>query len=191
MVFYSYAIFCSQVYLDEFYGALYVVNQSESRARIPIVANRDVFLKLAELGEQLANLEKNGATVENLLGLDYAALIDQLPAGFQLEHSRASSRNPYDEEHELFILRSENSDAEIGIYCPVAIQKFTVAGYNVIKDCWLKFHSYRFTHCEFTRADFKELLDLFNKIAQQMQYVSEVDDIMHGIINKEISLLPY
>lgn len=108
-----------------------------------------------------------------------------------MEHSRASSRNPYDEEHELFILRSENSDAEIGIYCPVAIQKFTVAGYNVIKDCWLKFHSYRFTHCEFTRADFKELLDLFNKIAQQMQYVSEVDDIMHGIINKEISLLPY
>lgn len=43
MVFYSYAIFCSQVYLEEFYGALFVVNQSESRAKIPIVNDSDIF----------------------------------------------------------------------------------------------------------------------------------------------------
>lgn len=188
MVFYAYAVFCSQVYLEEFYGALYVVNQSESRARIPVVSTAEAFLKLAKLGEQIANLEKNGVLVENLLGLDYEALLGQLPAGFRLEHSRSSSRNPFDEEHEQFVVRGENSNTEIRIYCPVAIQKFTIAGYNVIKDCWVKFHSYRFTHCEFTRDDFKELLDLFNKIAKQMQYVSEVDEVMHGIVNGEIPL---
>ena len=32
-----------EVYLEEFYGALFVVNQSESRARIPVVANGSVF----------------------------------------------------------------------------------------------------------------------------------------------------
>lgn len=191
MVFYAYAVFCSQVYLEEFYGALFVVNQSESRARIPIVADADVFLKLATLGEQVANLEKNGSAVDNVLGLDYDTLSSQLPTGFHLEHSRSASRNPFDEEHEQFIVRGENSDTEIRIYCPVAIQKFTVAGYNVIKDCWLKFHSYRFTHCEFTQDDFKELLDLFNKIATQMQYVSEIDEVLHGIVNEEIPLLAY
>lgn len=191
MVFYSYAVFCSQVYLEEFYGALFVVNQSESRARIPIVADSDVFLSLAELGERLANLEKDDAAVDNILGLDYETIIGQLPTGFHLEHSRAASHNPYDEENEEFIVRAENNDVAIRIYCPVTIQKFTVAGYNVVKDCWLKFHSYRFTHCEFTRDDLRELLDLFNKIATQMQYVAEIDEIVHGIVNGDISLLSF
>ena len=191
MVFYAYAIFCSQVYLEEFYGALYVVNQSDSRARIPIVFNAEDFLRLATLGELLANLEKNGATVENVLGLDYEVLCNQLPTGFRLEHSRSASRNPFDEEHEQLVVRGENSEIEIIVYCPLAVQKFTAAGYNVIKDCWLKFHSYRYTHCEFMRDDFTELLDLFNKIAKQMQYVSEIDEVVHGIVNGEIPLFPY
>ena len=191
MVFYSYAVFCSQVYLEEFYGALFVVNQSESRARIPIVADAENFLKLASLGEKLANLEKNDAEVNNILGYDYENIIAQLPAGFKLEHSRSAFRNPFDEEHEHFISRGENTTTEIRIYCPVAIQKFTIAGYNVVKDCWLKFHSYRFTHCDFSHEDFKELLDLFNKLAMQMQYVSEIDEVIHGIVNEEISLLQF
>ena len=33
--------------------------------------------------------------------------------------------------------------------------------------------------------------DLFNKIAKQMQYVSEIDEVLHGIVNEEISLLAY
>ena len=191
MVFYAYAVFCSQVYLEEFYGALFVVNQSESRARIPIAADGDVFLALSALGEQLANLEKNGAAVDNILGIDYDAVISQLPAGYHLEHSRSASRNPYDEETEEFIVRAENTDVEIRVYCPVAIQKFTIAGYNVIKDCWLKFHSYRFTHCEFSREDFRELLDLFNKIATQMQFVARIDDILHSIVGGESPLLNF
>ena len=191
MVFYAYAVFCSQVYLEEFYGALFVVNQSESRARIPVVADGDVFLTLARFGERLANLEKNGAVVDNVIGLDYDSILQQLPAGFQLEHSRSASRTPYDETNEELIVRAENSDTQIRIHCPIAIQRFTVSGYNVIKDCWLKFHSYRYTHCEFTREDLKELLDLLNKITVQMHLVSEIDEVLHGVINEEISLLPF
>ncbi len=191
VVFYSYAIFCSQVYLEEFYGALFVVNQSESRARIPIVDDAKVFLQLASLGENLAVLEKNDAKVKNVLGLDYEGLLAQLPPGFHLEHSRSATKNPYDEENEEFIIRDTVSGSTIRIYCPIPLQKFTVAGYNVIKDCWVKFHSYRFTHCDFTRDDLKELLDLFNKIASQMQIVSEIDVVMHEIVRGDVPLLNY
>ena len=59
----------------------------------------------------------------------------------------------------------------------------------MIKNCWLKFHSYRYTHCDFTKDDFKELLDLLNKIASQMQIVTEIDDIVHDIVNGDISIL--
>ncbi len=190
-VFYSYAVFCSEVYLKEFYGALFVVNQSENRARILIVAEIENFLKLASLGESLAALEKNHAKAENVLGYDYQTLMEQLPAGFRLEHSRASIRDPFDEEHEQFVLRGENTKAEIRMYCPVAIQKLTIAGYRVVKDCWLKFHSYRFTHCEFTREDFKELLDLFNKLAMQTEYISKIDEVMRDIVKGKIPLFRF
>ena len=66
-VFYSYAVFCSQVYLEEFYGALFTVSQSENRARIPVVSSPEVFIRLAELGEKLAVLEKKDAVVDNIL----------------------------------------------------------------------------------------------------------------------------
>lgn len=191
MVFYSYAVFCSQVYLEEFYGALFVVNQSASRARIPVVDNAAVYLKLSGMGEKLADLEKNDVKIENILKYDYDNIISQLPKGFRLEHSRAASKNPYDEENEQFILRDEVSGTEIRVYCPLAIQKFTVAGYNVVKDCWIKFHSYRFTHCEFLAEDFKALLDLFNIIATQMRYVAEIDEVVHGIVDGDIPLLNY
>ena len=62
---------------------------------------------------------------------------------------------------------------------------------EAIKDCWLKFHSYRFTHCEFTREDFRELLDLFNKIASQMQLVEQVDEILHDIVSGDAQLFTY
>lgn len=94
-------------------------------------------------------------------------------------------------EDEHHIVRDEVTGNSIRIYCPVSLQKFTIAGYNVIKDCWLKFHSYRFTHCDFTRDDLKELLDLFNKIASQMGIVSEIDEIMHSIVGGEVALLNY
>lgn len=192
MVYYAYAIFCSQVYLEEFYGALYVVNQTENRARIPIVRDIDLFLRLAEFGEQLANIEKNDVAIDNILLLDYDDLLKQIYPGFRLDHSRSGSKSPYDEENELLIIRDVNRlEKTIKIYCPVALQQFTIAGYNVIKDCWLKFHSYRYTHCDFSKKEFKELLDLLNKIAKQIQIVSNIDDVVHDIVNSNIPLLNY
>lgn len=55
LVFYIYAVLCSQVYLDEFEGALFTVNQSDKRARVPVVADKDIFLKIARIGEKLPN----------------------------------------------------------------------------------------------------------------------------------------
>ena len=117
--------------------------------------------------------------------------MSKITSDFHLEHSRSASKSPYDEENELLLLRDEITGNVIEIYCPATLQRFTVSGYNVIKDCWLKFHSYRFTHCSFTESDFKELLDLLNKIAKQMQIVADIDELMHGIVDGTIPLLSY
>ena len=146
---------------------------------------------MAELGERLALLERNNIEVDNLLGYNYDEILDQLWTGFHLEHSRSAAKNPFDEENNQFIVKDEVTGNDIRIHCPVSLQRFTISGYNVIKDCWIKFHSYRFTHCNFTREDLKDLLDLFNKIAAQMRIVSEIDEVIHSIVNGEIALMRY
>jgi hypothetical protein len=40
---YTYAVMCSQVYLEKFRGVLYTPNQSDARARIPFVADKQTF----------------------------------------------------------------------------------------------------------------------------------------------------
>ncbi len=57
-VFFIYAVLCSQVYLDEFEGALFTVNQSDKRARVPVVADKDIFLKIARIGEKNCRIRK-------------------------------------------------------------------------------------------------------------------------------------
>ena len=189
VVFYCYAILCSQVYLDEFYGALFVVNQSDRRARIPIVKDVETFLNVADIGESIAMLERKDFCVENVLSFNYEEIIKKLPKGFKLEHSKSAARNPFDEENEKLNLRDELSGHVLSIDCPVALQNFTVSGYNVVKDCWLKFHSYRYTHCDFMASDLKELLDLLNILQVQTLYVAKIDEIVHRIIDGQIHLL--
>ena len=188
-VFYCYAILCSQVYLDEFYGALFTVNRSDMRCRIPIVADCESFIAIAATGEKLARLEADGADPENVLGLDYEGILSLLPEGFHLMHSRSAAKSPFDAETEELVLRSEDSPIELRVPCPVAIQRFTISGYNVLKDCYLKFHSYRYTNCEFTRQDLSALLDLLNAIATQQRLTLEVDEFVRRIVAGDIPLI--
>ena len=115
------AILCSQIYLDEFEGALFTVNQSDKRARVPIIRDRDKFIALCNMGAELAELEKAGYTPENVLQFDYDGIADSPPRGFHL----SNNPHPFDEENEHLILSDGRS--EIRIPCPIAIQQLNVS----------------------------------------------------------------
>lgn len=183
LVFYVYAILCSQVYLDEFEGALFTVNQSDKRARVPIVAERDVFMQMVTLGEQLAQLEKVDYVPDNLLGFDYDSISALVPTGFRL----LNVPHPFDEENEKLIL--SDGRTEIKIDCPIALQKLNISGYDVIKNVWLKFHSYNFTHCDFTSNDMRKLLDLLNTLEMHTRIVSQIDDVVSTILSGQVQLI--
>ena len=182
-VFYVYAILCSQVYLDEFEGALFTVNQSDKRARVPIVKDKETFDKIVEYGIRLAELEKIDYEPENILGYDYDSLIEKIPSGFKL----SNSIHPFDEENESLVL-TDGRD-KIKVYCPVELQHLNISGYDVIKSVWLKFNSYNFTHCEFTKADMKALLDFLNTIEMHSKIVAELDDEVRSILHGDTDLL--
>jgi predicted helicase len=109
IVFYVYAILCSQVYLDEFEGALFTVNQSDKRARVPFIKDSDKFLAISALGKKIAELEKCDFKPKNILGFDYEGLSGQIPRDFHLNNSA----HPFNEEEELLILSDGRTEIKI------------------------------------------------------------------------------
>ena len=183
IVFYVYAVMCSQVYLDNFEGALFTVNQSDKRARVPIVADKKIFMDIAEMGKRIADLEKDGFKPENILGFNYNSLIESVPAGFQLKNAT----DPFDAKKELLLL--SDGIKTIEFFCPLSLQRLNISGYDVIKAVWLKFNSYDFTHCDFTKDDMNRLLDFLNTIATHEKYVKELDEIIAPIFTGAVSLV--
>jgi hypothetical protein len=185
VVFYTFAVLCSQVYLDEFEGALFTVNRSDMRPRIPMVNDSTVFEKLADLGRKVAELEKRDYVPQNLAGFDYDAIKSQVPRDFHLSWTRAIQ--PFDEDTETVTLT--DGQMEITIPCPLDAQRLNIAGYEVIKNVWMKFNSYDFTHCAFTADDMGGFLDLINKLLEYVELVGEIDTIMHEIIEGRYPLI--
>ena len=185
LVFYIYAVLCSQVYLDEFEGALFTVNQSDKRARVPVVADKDIFLKIARIGEKIAELEKVDYVPENILNYDYDQIMEEVPVGFELKNVA----HPFDAENEQLLLT--DGKETIRIKCPLSLQRLNISGYDVIKSVWLKFNSYDFTHCEFNREDMKKLLNFLNTIATHEKMVKKLDEEIALVLAGEVKLIEY
>jgi hypothetical protein len=185
VVFYIFAILCSQVYLDEFEGALFTVNRADMRPRIPMVNNADVFKQLAELGQKVAELEKRDYIPRNLARYDYNVIKAQVPSNFKLSWSRTIQ--PFNEDDETITLTDGRID--ITIPCPLDVQRINIAGYEVVKNAWMKFNSYDFTHCSFTPEDMESFLNLVNKLLEYVELVGEIDVVMHNVIEGRYPLI--
>lgn len=183
IVFYIYAVLCSQVYLDEFEGALFTVNQSDKRAKVPIVADKETFVKISAIGKKIAEMEKVGFVPENVIGFNYEELVNLVPDGFKLKNSI----HPFDAEKEMLLLT--DGVTTIRVRCPLSLQRLNISGYDVIKAVWLKFNSYNFTHCEFVKEDMKRLLDFLNTLALHEKYVAELDEIIAPLLDGKTSLI--
>ena len=183
VVFYTFAVLCSQVFLDEFNGALYIAHRADMRPRIPIVDNADIFRKLTSLGRRIAELEKREYVPANHMKFDFAAIQAQIPPDFRLKRIE----QPFDEQHETLTLTDGTTLIEVP--CPLDVQRINIAGYDVIKNIWLKFNSYDYTHCIFTHEDVTELLNLINKLIEYIDLVGEIDVIMYEIIEGKYPLI--
>ena len=170
--------FASQVYLDEFEGALFTVNRADLRPRIPVVNDADTFMQIAELGRKVAALEKRDYIPQNLAGYDYDVFKAQVPPDFKLSWTKGIQ--PFDEDNETITLTDGRTN--IIIPCPLDVQRINISGYEVIKNAWMKFNSYDFTHCAFTAEDMEEFLNLVNKLLEYVELVGEIDIVMHDVI---------
>ena len=184
LVFYVYAILCSRLYLDTFEGALYTVSRADQSPRIPFVASRETYDRVVSLGERLADLENEDYEPGNHLNFDYAALSALLPDSFELQ----LSGDMYDRENETITLRSRGGD-EFVIPCPCEIQDINIGGYDIVKNAWLKFYSYDYTHCPFDKSDLDNFLSLLNRLAEYLQILDELDGVVREILDGQQDLI--
>ena len=130
-------------------------------------------------------MEKRDYSPDNLLCFDYDSIISKIPTGFKL----TKTGNIYDEDNEVLILKDRDTESAIHIPCPVEIMKLNISGYDIVKNVWLKFYSYNYTHCDFSGDDLTSLLNLLNTLAKHIKVVADIDDIVRPIMRNEIKLI--
>lgn len=181
LVFYVYAILCSQVYLDEFEGALYVMRQSQNPPAVPMVDDAALFVELALEGERLAMLEKPGEPIDNYLQYNYAMPV---PDNFRLASSE------YRENDEMLMLYNQDESSSISVYCPEELYSLVISGYQLVKDVWLKFHLDAYLKVCFSQQDLCDLFDFLNRLAVRSSIISHIDERMIRVIReRSIALL--
>lgn len=183
IVFYCFGVLCSQVYLDEFEGALFTFSQSDNRARIPMVEDTNIFKRIVKYGKELATLEKVDYSPSNQLSFDEEQICNSLPASFHL----LKDASFFDEKNET--LNISDGSKTISIYCPLSLQRLRIGGYNVVKDAWLKFNSYDYTHCDFTTDDLKRLMAFLNKLYERERIVAKMDVDVRSILSGDHKLI--
>lgn len=175
LIFYIYAVLCSDNYLDEFEGALFTVSQSDQWPKIPITSDRNLFDTVSRFGMALAELEKpvNRETIK--LSRTYATFETLFKREFNLVGFKI---NP---EEETLILEGDNG-YQLKLE-PIANEdlQFHVSGYQVVYQ-WLKMHSLRYTRMSFNRDLFRELIFLLQRINEQISIVNKIDESLSDTI---------
>ena len=190
LIFYTYAVLCSDNYLDEFEGALFTVSNSEKNPRIPIVESRDLFMNIRNLGMVLALLELNQDEA-NLIHYNYDINYNH---GYLSRFSDIFSHDSNLLGDSINIARQEITlefdDHDNIQLSPIDkdILEFKVSGYQVL-DQWLKFHSNRYSRMVFSVTKFDEFLDLLDKIKVLIKIIQKINSYMEGILEGKMQLL--
>ncbi|MDX9832966.1 MAG: type ISP restriction/modification enzyme, partial [Anaerolineae bacterium] len=180
IVYYTYAILCSDAFLDAFEGALFTVADPRQKPRIPIVADLELFRNIAQKGKALAELERAAAEI------DLPQNLEELQ-NLYLHEFQLTDYNIDGEEEKIDLL--EDGSIVISLTgIPQKILDFTVSGYQVLQQ-WLKFHSYRYTRIAFTSEQFTNLLKLLHQIRSQISIVEALDEDVSRIVLGEVELI--
>lgn len=172
ILFYVYAILCSDKYLDEFEGILFNFSGNHW-PKIPITRDPSLFKRVASLGKELAQLEEI-PTEDLSLKEPYSSFTNLFTDEFRLRSFKI------DDQEEVVTLKDNNH--EIKLY-PISkeILEFKISGYQVIQQ-WLKIYSFRYTRTSFTKQQFLELLLLFQRINDQMIITQRIDELIGELL---------
>lgn len=176
VVFYSYAVLNSQLYMKTFEGKLHTV--AGEWPAIPITKSKNLFDEMANIGKAMANIEKNDFVVDtSLLSKLLGEQLESFPNECKIQSYRVLNST--------VILQDTRNNVIFTLHAPNDILQFEVSGYNVIRE-WLKYHSYAYYRKSCNREDILDLFNLLGKIHEFKKQVILADHAMRKILSSEI-----
>jgi len=174
LIFYTYAVLSSNVYLSAFEDSLFSVSP-DVWPRIPVTRDAALFRRLAESGQCLAELENPDHAID--IGEQYKALLDGWTGDFRL------GRYPIDPDAETITLSSASArDVRCVVPCPKEVLHFRACGYSPISE-WLKIHSEAYSRMHFTADYLMEFVSLIERVHRHLEIVEdEIDPMVQEII---------
>jgi hypothetical protein len=176
VVFYTYAVLSSSVYLDVFESVLYTSASPDDPPRIPITSNLNLRRQLVDLGRQIAECERGdgpAATVGELL-LNWPDGLSE----FQLKDFQ------FDESKSSLVLRGVNGEAVSVSGVDMDIVSLRIAGHDVVAK-WLRERSFPYLRRTFKEADLQSLAGLISHIARQLTLIERADHLVEAILDSE------
>lgn len=171
LVFYAYAVLNSNIYLHTFEGKLY--STAGEWPAIPIPMSYELFSRMSELGQKMAEVEKN----------KYKSINQQVTIDKSLSDSEINV--DYTLLDGIIKIHDISSGVDYFIQVPTEILTFQASGYEIVRE-WLKYHSYNYYRKSCGKKEFEELQNLFGRILDFKSLVTSADVIMRDILQNEL-----
>jgi hypothetical protein len=173
VVYYCYAMLCAPSYLDAFAGPLFTTASADAIPRLPISSSADLFMKIAKIGQRLANLENPQLIIE------FSQIRLQLLERFEASDSMNlhSLRQIPQGDGRVVLELIDSAGTPLFATDPVGVEiaSFRVSGYPVLEE-WVKWFSYRYARVGLRKATVEAFLHVISRIEQQIVLLSDLDD---------------
>lgn len=179
ILYYVYAVLCSDAYLNKFTGALFKGHGRKTWPRIPISSDQKLFESIATKGKQLAILENYAVEVDIKEDFEKFEALFKMP--FSLKNQQVDA-----EGGELTL----SGDGISLTLAPIRkeILSFMISGYSVV-GTWLKFNSHRYTRTAFDHTQYRKLLALLHRIGRQIELIGGINSDVSRLLSVKSKLL--
>lgn len=180
IIFYSYAILCSNAYLEKFSGALFTTASSDTIPRIPIAADSELFEAISMSGMRLALLENPEKIVE--LTDVRQSVVDSFEATDDLKLLNCVYENESNTVYLVGIGLSGKNEKLIGVpNVNPDVLDLMISGYSIVRE-WVKWHSYPYTRVALDREVVNSFVQLITKVEKQLEEIEELDNHVENLL---------
>lgn len=170
IIFYSYALLNSDLFLHRFEGKLY--RTAGRWPAIPITSDLSLFQKVTSIGRMMADIEKEDyIPAKDIMSSVY--INGDIPSEFLIAK--------YSINGDIISIIGEQSNTLFTLTLPKGMTDYQVSGYSVIEQ-WLKYHSYAYYRKSCSKIELDDLLCLIKKINYFKLLVDDVDLLVEQIL---------
>lgn len=168
IVFYTYAVLNSDLYLHAFEGKLYAT--AGEWPAIPIPKDKSLFEQMVKIGKDMATIEKKDYQSEQALSVFSEDIINN---EFEIYTPALSD--------EIISFTDVVGNVIHSTVVPKEILHFESSGYEVVRE-WMKYHSYAYYRKACGKEEFEDLFNLLGRISDFVIQTHESDKIMKQIL---------